>query len=74
MDDSGHGYPPVDEDPGQVLGDVHGGHVDQHLDVLRVSPRVQDADLAPRHSGQSKPANEITFYLDNNSGSIFVLT
>ena len=71
MDDSGHGYPPVDEDPGQVLGDVHGGHVDQHLDVLRVAPRVQDADLAPGHCGQSKPANEITFCLEKQFRKYF---
>ena len=66
VNDSGRGYPPVYEDPGQVLGDVHGGHVDQHLDIIRVFPRVQDADLAPVHCSQGKPANEIAVCLENN--------
>ena len=66
VDDSGGGYPPVDEDPGQVLGDVHGCHVDKHLDIIRVSPRVQDVDLAPGHCGQGKPANEIAFCLEKD--------
>ena len=47
VNDSCGGYPPVDEYSGEVLGDVHGGHVDQHLDVLRMFPGVHDADLAP---------------------------
>ena len=47
VDDSCGGYPPVEEYSGEVLGDVHGGHVDQHLDVLVVFPGVHDADLAP---------------------------
>ena len=66
VQDSCLGNPPVDEDPGQVLGDVHGGHVDKHLDIIRVSARVQDVDLAPGHCGQGKPANEIAFCLEND--------
>ena len=72
VDDSGRGYPPVDEDSGQVLGDIHGGHVDQHLDIIRVVPRVQDADLAPVHCSQGKPANVIAVCLENNFRSIFL--
>ena len=47
MDDGCCGYSLVDEDVGQVLDSVHGGHVDHDLGVGGVLPRVHYAHVPP---------------------------
>ena len=49
MDDGCCGNSLVDEDVGQVLDGVHGGHIDHDLGVGSVLPRVHYADVPPVH-------------------------
>ena len=56
MEDSGRGDPLVDQDVGQVLDGVHGGHVDHDLGIGGVLHGVQDADIPPVKCHQSDEA------------------
>ena len=46
MNDGGGGYPLVDDQVSQVLGNIHGGHVDHDLGVGSMLCRVKNIDIS----------------------------
>ena len=58
MYDGGGGYPLVDDQVGQVLDDIHGGHVDHDLGVRSMLGRVQNVDVS---IGQGRQSNVTKF-------------
>ena len=56
MDDRSLANPLVEEEPHQVLGGVHGGHVDHDLGVVSVVLGVEHVEISPVHGRQAHPA------------------